>query len=81
MESFENKIARLEELNAKMKESGISIEDAMKYFSEGTKLAASLEKEISKMERKVEILLNKPDAPDEKPDFGLFPELSSTEEN
>lgn len=75
MESFEKKIKRLEELNNKMKESGLPIEDAMKYFEEGTELAASLEKEICRMERKVEILLNKPESAEEKPVFGLFPEL------
>ena len=47
----------------------------MHLFEEGIKLSSALEKEIGKMERKVEILINKPDTPEEKPEFELFPEL------
>ena len=56
--SFEDKLTRLEEINDNMKDGGIPIEKAMKLFEEGIKLASSLEKELGKMERKVEILIN-----------------------
>lgn len=39
------------------------------------KLAKQLEKELSKVERKVEVLVNEPDSPDEEPVLELFPEL------
>ncbi len=77
--SFEEKIERLEELNGKMKDGNLPLETAMKYFEEGMKLASGLEKELSKVERRIEILKNKPDTPEEKPVLELFPELS--EEN
>ncbi len=73
--SFEEKLTRLEEINESMKEGGLPIEKAMHLFEEGIKLSSALEKEIGKMERKVEILINKPDTPEEKPEFELFPEL------
>ena len=48
----------------------------MQTFEEGMRLAKQLEKDLSKVERKVEILVNEPDEPDEEPVLELFPELS-----
>ena len=79
--SFEEKLTRLEEINNNMKDGGIPIEKAMKLFEEGIKLASSLEKEIGKMERRVEILINKPDSLEEEPKFELFPELDNEEKS
>lgn len=73
--SFEEKIERLEVLNEKMKDGNLPLETAMKYFEEGIKLASALEKELARVERKIEILRNRPDTPDEKPVLELFPEL------
>ncbi|MBO7430514.1 MAG: exodeoxyribonuclease VII small subunit [Spirochaetia bacterium] len=79
--SFEDKLTRLEEINDNMKDGGIPIEKAMKLFEEGIKLASSLEKEIGKMERKVEILINKPDTPEEEPKLELFTDVDEEEDN
>ena len=79
--SFEDKLTRLEEINDNMKDGGIPIEKAMKLFEEGIKLASSLEKEIGKMERKVEILINKPDTPEEEPNLELFTDVDEEEDN
>jgi len=76
--SFEEKLSRLEKINEEMRVGGLGVEKAMTLYAEGIKLASSLEKEISKMERKVEILVNKPDAPDEEPILELF---SDSEKN
>lgn len=40
------------------------------------KLARQLEKELSRVERKVEVLVNEPDEPGEEPILELFPELN-----
>jgi len=79
--SFEDKLTRLEEINDNMKDGGIPIEKAMKLFEEGIKLASSLEKEIGKMERKVEILINKPDTPEEEPKLELFSDVDEEEKD
>ena len=79
--SFEDKLTRLEEINDNMKHGGIPIEKAMKLFEEGIKLASSLEKEIGKMERKVEILINKPDTPEEEPKLELFTDVDEEEQD
>jgi len=75
MKGFEEKLERLEKINSQMKEDGISIDKSMQLFEEGIKIAGVLQKELDKMERKVEILMNQPDTPDEKPVLELFPEL------
>ena len=77
--SFEQKLARLEELAEAIRQGNVSIEDASVYFEEGMRLAKSLEHELSKIERKVEILINEP-AVGEKPLFELFPELGEIAE-
>ena len=79
--SFEDKLTRLEEINSSMKEGGLPIEKAMKLFEEGIRLSSALEKEISRMERRVEILVNKPDTPEDKPEFELFPELTEEDKD
>ncbi|RKX88758.1 MAG: exodeoxyribonuclease VII small subunit, partial [Spirochaetes bacterium] len=39
---------------------------------EGIKLARGLEKDLNKIERKVEILVNKPESPEDTPNLELF---------
>ena len=60
MENFEKKLSRLEELSEKIKSPDISLEDAVKTFEEGIKLSKSLEAELSKIESKIQILINTP---------------------
>jgi exodeoxyribonuclease VII small subunit len=79
MKSFEERLIRLENLSEEIKEGNIPLEKAVSLFEEGMKLSKGLETELSKYERKIEILINKPKNTDEKPDLELFPEL--TEEN
>ena len=78
--NFEERLRRLEELSSLMKEGKISLEDAAKHFEEGIRLARTLEKELSKIERKIEILVNAPETEEEKPELELFPELDAGNE-
>lgn len=72
MKDFETRLTRLEELNDKLKEGSISLDEAFKYFEEGIKLSKSLEKDLEKAERKIEILVNQPDKEGDKPNLELF---------
>lgn len=75
MKSFEERLARLESLSEKIRSEECGLEEATVYFEEGVKLARSLEKELSKVEKRVEILVNKPEEEDEEPILELFPEI------
>ena len=75
MKSFEERLERLEELVAQIRGGDVSLDEAVGAFEEGIKLAKSLEKDLSKVERRIEILVNEPDGEDEKPTLELFPEL------
>lgn len=72
MKNFEERLEDLEELNEKMKTGNIALEEAVKIFEEGIKLAKSLEKDLAKVERKIEILVNKPEKESDEPNFELF---------
>ena len=87
MKSFEERLARLEKLSNILKEGNTPLEEAVTLFEEGIKLAKHLENELTKTERKVEILLNDPSEasadrspgsnhPKKEPMLELFPELS-----
>ena len=74
--SFEERLERLEKLAEKLREGKIPLEEAVSLFEEGMKLARSLEKDLSRVERKVEILTREPQDQDDEPGLELFPELS-----
>ena len=77
MKKFEERLEKLEDLNEKMKAGSIPLDEAVGMFEEGIKLAKSLEKDLSKIERKIEILVNEPDSPEEEPNLELFPGLET----
>ncbi len=74
--SFEDRLERLEKLAEKLREGKIPLEEAVALFEEGMRLARSLEKDLSRVERKVEILTREPTSDEEEPGFELFPELA-----
>ncbi len=74
--SFEERLQRLEKLAEKLKEGKIALEEAVALFEEGMKLARSLEKDLSRVERRVEILTREPETEGDEPGLELFPELS-----
>jgi exodeoxyribonuclease VII small subunit len=76
---FEQRLERLEQLAERLREGNIPLEEAVALFEEGMKLSTSLEKELSRLERRVEILTQEPLTPEEEPGLELFPELSEDE--
>lgn len=73
MKTFEEKLNRLEELATRIKEREIPLDEAVDCFDEGIKLARQLEKELKKVEKRVEILTNEPDGENgDKPELSLF---------
>lgn len=75
MKNFEEKLARLEQLGNDIKKSDVTLETALKYFEEGITLARGMEKELDKIEGKIQILMNQPDihaSTTEKPELDLF---------
>ena len=77
MKNFEERLSNLEELNGKMKSGNIALDEAVEIFEEGIKLAKGLEKDLSKVERKIEILVNKPEKESDEPNFELFDSVDS----
>ena len=75
MKSFEERLARLEELSETIRKGELPLEEAIALFEEGMKLSRTLEKELAKVERRVETLINNPIDTGEAPAMELFPEL------
>ncbi len=73
MKNFEERLSRLEELGERIRKSDLPLDDALAAFEEGIKLARTLEKDLDKIEGKIQLLMNGADAPrDEKPELDLF---------
>ena len=74
MKKFEERLERLEELADKIKEPDLPLEEAVAVFEEGVKLSKSLERDLEKIQGKVEVLLDTKidDEGEEKPDLDLF---------
>jgi hypothetical protein len=72
MKNFEERLKKLEEIVEKIKNNDVPIENAISMFEEGMKISKALEKDIEKMEGKVNILMNQPLEADEKPELELF---------
>jgi exodeoxyribonuclease VII small subunit len=77
MKSFEERLTRLEEICEEIQDGKIPLEKAVSLFEEGITLSKGLEKELTKIERKIEMLINKPDEKEMKPELELFPELNA----
>ena len=74
--TFEENLAKLEALSNDIKRTDISLEDALKDFEEGIKLSKSLEKDLDKIEGKIQVLINQPVSAKESPTgMAVEPEL------
>ena len=72
---FEERLERLEELGDEIRSTEIPLEDAIKAFEEGISLARTLEKDLEKIESRIDILMNGVDATlEENPELDLFDE-------
>ncbi len=65
--TFEENLAKLESLTNDIKRTDISLEEALKDFEEGIKLAKSLESDLDKIEGKIQILTNQPVTAEKSP--------------
>jgi exodeoxyribonuclease VII small subunit len=73
MKNYEEQLAKLEELGEKIRRPDVPLNEALKSFESGIKIARTLEKELDKIESRIEILMNSPDADtDENPETSLF---------
>ncbi|HOX17455.1 MAG TPA: exodeoxyribonuclease VII small subunit [Spirochaetales bacterium] len=72
MKNFEERLERLEELAETIKSPSLPLEDALSVFEEGIKLARGLEKELARIEAKVEILTTKSADESAEPALELF---------
>jgi exodeoxyribonuclease VII small subunit len=71
--TFEERLERLEMLGEEIRKPDIPLDTALQSFEEGIKLARALEKDLEKIESRIEILMNDSGAKsDESPELGLF---------
>lgn len=76
MSNFEENLSKLEKLTNDIRRNDISLEDAIKDFEDGIKLAKGMEKQLDQIEGKIQILMNEPVPMDKEnpPQFDLFSE-------
>jgi len=75
MKKFEERLERLEELSGQIRRTDIPLDEALKAFEEGIRLARTLEKDLEKVESRIEVLMSNTEAPpDESPELELFDE-------
>jgi len=71
--SFEDRLSRLETLGEHIRKTDIPLDEALKAFEEGIRLARSLETDLEKIENRIEVLMNSTEAPvSESPELELF---------
>ena len=71
--TLEERLARLEVLGEEIRRTDIPLDDALKAFEEGIKLARTLEKELEKIQNRIEILMSGADAKSgDSPELELF---------
>jgi len=73
MKNFEERLERLELLGEQIRKADIPLDEAIKSFEEGIKLARTLENDLEKIESRIEMLMNSEEAlADESPELELF---------
>jgi exodeoxyribonuclease VII small subunit len=73
MKNFEERLDRLEVLGEQIRKTDIPLDEALKAFEEGIRLARTLEKDLEKIDSRIEILMNSAEAPgEESPELELF---------
>ena len=69
MKNFEERLDRLEVLGDKIRKADIPLDEALQAFEEGIKLARALEKDLEKIDNRIEILMNGTEACQENDDY------------
>ena len=67
---FEKSLAELEDIVEKLEKGGLALNDSLKLFEKGVKLARFLREELEKAEKKIEILLKNAEGEIEAEPFG-----------
>ena len=57
--TFESALARLEEITQELEDGELSLENSLKKFNEGIKLAGYCSDQLSQAQKKVELLIEK----------------------
>jgi exodeoxyribonuclease VII small subunit len=57
LQNFEESLKKLEAIVAQMERGDVTLEDSVKLFEEGTKLAEQCKQQLAEAEGKVEILI------------------------
>ena len=79
MATFEERLQRLEQLGDELRQGNLPIDQAMARFEEGITLARALERDLSKIERRIEILVNEPERSGAAPALEPFPVVDADE--
>jgi len=79
MATFEERLQRLEQLGDELRQGSLPIDQAIARFEEGITLARALERDLSKIERRIEILVNEPERSGTAPALELFPGVDAAE--
>ena len=67
MATFEERLLRLEQIGEALRHGNQPIETAMELFEEGVQLARALERELAKIDRRIEIVVSEPGQGDSAP--------------
>lgn len=83
--SFEESLARLEEIISQMEEGNLSLDATLKKFEEGIRLAQFCSRKLDEAEKKFEILIKEEDGSFETREFPpseeLVPDTRTSEQN
>ena len=79
MATFEERLQRLEQLGDELRQGNLAIDQAMARFEEGIALTRALERDLSKIERRIEILVNEPERSGAAPALEPFPGVEAAE--
>lgn len=74
MQSFEERLQRLEQIGESLRRGNQPVDQAMELFEEGVQLAKTLERELAKIDRRIEIVVSDPDRSDSPPVLEPFPD-------
>ena len=58
--TFEKKLSRMEEISKALADPATDLQKAVDLYEEGMKLASEVDSELSKMERRIEIVTSRP---------------------
>ncbi len=77
MATFEDRLQRLEQIGEALRRGNQPIDQAMELFEEGVKLAKTLERELGKIERRIEIVVDDPGQGESPPTLEPFADDST----